>query len=204
MSACQDAKLRSIYDNAALVLTDGMPLVWAARQRGQRNARRVAGPDLVAKICEASVPHGHRHYFLGGAPGVAEAMATALQGSYPGLQIAGWHAPAFGPPDATEHATLIDKLNTSQIDILWVGLGAPKQEKWISQHLAQLNIPLQIGVGAAFDFHAGSKTRAPTWMQSAGLEWLHRLGSEPARLWRRYLLTNLHFAWRYAGLLRKR
>jgi N-acetylglucosaminyldiphosphoundecaprenol N-acetyl-beta-D-mannosaminyltransferase len=186
---CQeDARLRAIHRQAGMVTPDGMPLVWIARLRGVREVARVCGPDLVEEVCRLSPKRGYRHFFLGGAPGIAERMAARLQALHPGLIVAGTYAPTY-PATVTEpDAEAVRRINASRPDIVWVGLGTPKQEYWMSAHLGHVEAPVMIGVGAAFDFAAGAVSRAPRWMQRAGLEWLHRLVMEPRRLWRRYLI----------------
>lgn len=188
---CQyDATLKGIYNAAGLVTPDGMPLVWLGRLLGYPHVRRVYGPDLMLAVCEHSLGPGYRHYFYGGAPGVAERLGANLQKRFPGLQVAGYFSPPYRPLTAQEDEEVIQMINTTEPDIVWVGLGAPKQEIWMAEHLGRLSAPVLIGVGAAFDFHTGLKPQAPRWMQRSGLEWFFRLLTEPRRLWRRYLVYN--------------
>jgi N-acetylglucosaminyldiphosphoundecaprenol N-acetyl-beta-D-mannosaminyltransferase len=196
MESGRDESLRLIHERAGLVTPDGMPLVWLAHYAGYRHVERVYGPDLMLAVCGASVQGGWRHYFYGGAPGVAERMAERLRTRFPGLTIAGMHSPPFAPMTPAEDAALVRRINDVRPDIVWVGLGTPKQERWMAEHVGRLSAPVLVGVGAAFDFHAGVKRQAPRWMQRSGLEWSFRLMTEPRRLGRRYLVNNPLFIWR--------
>lgn len=196
---CQsDARLRHIVNHSGLSTPDGMPLVWLNWLNGQRHVDRVYGPDLMLALCERSQITGARHFFYGGAPGVADLLARTLGDRYPGLTIAGVHSPPFRAADAKEDPDVLDQINASRADIVWVGLGTPKQDYWVSRHRPLLTAPVLIAVGAAFDFHAGLLRQAPTWMQRSGLEWLFRLMQEPKRLAYRYLVYNPLFVWRVA------
>lgn len=186
---CQgDEGLRRIHNDAGMVAPDGVPLVWVSRLLGHRNVRRVCGPDIMLALCERSLGRGDKHFFYGGGEGVAERLAAALSRRYPGLQVAGCHTPPFRAPTEAEDAAAVDMINGSGADIVWIGLGSPKQERWMAGHLGRISAPVMLGVGAAFNFHSGAVGRAPRWMQNRGLEWLFRLLSEPRRLWRRYLI----------------
>lgn len=188
-----DEELRRIYNTAGLVTPDGMPVVWLSQLRGYRRVERVYGPDLMLAVCAASVEHGWRHFLYGGTDGVAPLLAQRLEERFPGIQIAGTYTPPFRPLTEAEDRDVVDQINRSGADIVWVGIGAPKQEKWMAAHVGRTGASVLVGVGAAFDFHAGVKRQAPRWMQRAGLEWLFRLMSEPRRLWWRYLRTNPYF-----------
>lgn len=188
-----DENLRHIYNHADLVTPDGMPLVWLSRLRGFSQVRRVYGPDLLREFCKISRNKGYRHFFYGGMPGVAERLVQHLQKQFPGLAIAGIYSPPFRQLTASEEQHIVDLINKSHPHIVWVGLGAFKQEKWMYRHVEKLHHPVLIGVGAAFDFISREKKQAPLWMQRVGLEWLFRLFSEPKRLWRRYLINNPWF-----------
>ena len=144
-------------------------------------------------LCGRSVAAGHRHYLYGGAPGVADALAARLRRRFPGLRIVGTYSPPFRPLPARDDAEVDRAINQANPDIVWVGLSTPKQERWAAAHVGRLRAPVLIGVGAAFDLHAGRKKQAPRWIQRGGLEWLFRLGQEPRRLWRRYLVNNPRF-----------
>ena len=196
MESQDDPSLRDIHNRAGLVTPDGMPLVWVSRLKGYRHVERVYGPDLMLACCAASVSKGYRHFLYGGAPGVPERLAARLQQRFPGLMVAGTWSPPFGKPTSGEERAIIERINATNPDIVWVGLSTPKQERWMATHTGRLCAPVLIGVGAAFDFHAGLKRQAPRWMQRSGLEWLFRLGSEPRRLWRRYFSNNPRFLWR--------
>lgn len=195
MSAADDATIASAFGGADWVAADGMPLVWLQRRAGHPTAERLYGPDLMLALCEAGLPLGLRHYFWGGAPSVAERLAANLQKRFDGLQVAGIYSPPIAPLEKLPDAITIARLNTSRADVVWVGLGSPKQDLWMQHYRPFLDAPLLIGVGAAFDFHAGHKRQAPRWMQRHGLEWLFRLRQEPRRLWRRYLIGNTRFVW---------
>jgi N-acetylglucosaminyldiphosphoundecaprenol N-acetyl-beta-D-mannosaminyltransferase len=156
---------------------------------------RVYGPDLMLAVCENSLKQGYRHFFYGGAPGVPERLAIQLRTRFDGLQVSGVYSPPFRPLTPEEDKAVVERINATRSDILWVGLSTPKQERWMAEHVRQLNTPVIIGVGAAFDFLAGLKRQAPRWMQSSGLEWCFRLLTEPRRLGRRYLINNPWFLW---------
>ncbi len=188
MKAQEDTAHLDALQHADMVTPDGRPLVWVGKMRGEKVMDRVCGPDLLPRLCEESVAQGWKHYFYGGAEGIAENLAHSLEEKYPGIQIAGWECPPFRTLSYLETKDALDKIRDSSADIVWIGLGCPKQEIWMRQHIEQLDHQLLIGIGAAFDFHTGRIKRAPVWMQKSGLEWLHRLGSEPRRLWKRYLL----------------
>jgi N-acetylglucosaminyldiphosphoundecaprenol N-acetyl-beta-D-mannosaminyltransferase len=183
-----------------------MPLVWLGRAAVGPHVDRVYGPDLMLACCERSRALGYRHYFYGGAPGVADKLAARLSARFPGLVVCGTFSPPFGKLSPEEDEAIVRRINEAHADIVWVGLSTPKQERWMDQHRDRLDAPVLIGVGAAFDFHAGLKRQAPRWIQRSGLEWLFRLLTEPRRLWRRYLRNNPEFAWRLllqsAGIVR--
>jgi N-acetylglucosaminyldiphosphoundecaprenol N-acetyl-beta-D-mannosaminyltransferase len=193
MESQRDGELRKIHNAAGLVTPDGMPLVWLSRARGFRNVGRVYGPDLMLALCERSLAQATRHYFYGGPEGVAQRLADRLRKRFSGLQVAGVYAPPFRPLTAEEDEAVVHRINSTHPDIVWVGLSTPKQEYWMAAHAGRLVAPVLVGVGAAFDFNAGIKQQAPSWMQRSGLEWLFRLITEPRRLWRRYLVNNPTF-----------
>lgn len=188
MRAQEETELLEIHDRAGLVTPDGMPLVWLAKWRGHGHVSRVCGADLVAELCAASVERGIGHYFYGGKPGVAERMSDALVARFPGLRVAGTNTPPFGTMTTQEDEAHTNQIVASNASVVWVGLSTPKQEYWMRDHVNRIPGATLIGVGAAFDFYAGDVKRAPEWMHQRGLEWLHRLASEPRRLWRRYLV----------------
>jgi len=187
MRAQKDPAHNRALCRADMVLPDGMPLVWLSKLRGQKEIERVCGPDLMLRIFEHSTRTGWRHYFYGGSPGVADELEKKAKALYPDLIVAGAECPPFGPMTATELDDAIARINAASPDIVWIGLGCPRQEIWMCENVAKLKQSIAIGVGAAFDFHSGRIKRAPFWMRSAGLEWLYRLLSEPRRLWYRYL-----------------
>jgi len=197
MEAWDDPGFRAIVNAADLVTPDGMPLVWVLRRKGHALKDRVYGPTLtrwvVAEAANRGIPVG----FLGGAPEVLEALVRNLRVEFPELSVAFQHSPPFRPLTADEDRALVQEVNVSGARILFVGLGCPKQERWMAAHAAGTEHPVQavmLGVGAAFDFHAGMLRQAPAWMQARGLEWLFRLAVEPRRLWKRYLKHNPRFA----------
>jgi N-acetylglucosaminyldiphosphoundecaprenol N-acetyl-beta-D-mannosaminyltransferase len=193
MRAQDDAGHMRALRGADLIVADGTPLVWISRLRGERRLRRVAGADLLAAVCERSEEEGWSHYFYGGAEGVAGRLASRLARHYPRINIAGTYSPPFRPLTEAETRADIARINSSGADIVWIGLGCPKQEAWMAANSQGLAGRILIGVGAAFDFHAGNIERAPRWMCDNGLEWLYRLASEPRRLWRRYLVLGPRF-----------
>ena len=190
MESQRDPQLKHIHNRAGLVTPDGMPLVWISRLRGFRGVDRVYGPDLMLAISGLSAERGFRYFLYGGREGVAERLSARLRGQFPGLQVVGTYCPPFRPLTEEEDARVMEMINQSGADIVWVGLSTPKQEHWMAAHLGKIKAPVMIGVGAAFDIHAGLVLQAPRWMQRFGLEWLFRLLIEPRRLWRRYLVNN--------------
>ncbi|OFW17197.1 MAG: glycosyl transferase [Acidobacteria bacterium RIFCSPLOWO2_12_FULL_67_14] len=198
MESQRDEELRKIHEMAGMVTPDGMPLVWLAHAKGLSSVERVYGPDLMLACCEAGVSKGYRHFLYGGAPGVGERIAQRLSRRFPGLVVAGMYSPPFRPLTSDEDAALVDRINETRPDIVWVGLSTPKQERWMAAHVGRVEAPVLIGVGAAFDFHAGIKRQAPRWMQRSGLEWSFRLATEPRRLWKRYATNNPQFVWKIA------
>ena len=192
---CQDdPALLEIHRRAALVTTDGMPLVRAAQRAGHRDATRVYGPDLMLEVCGRRVGT-LRHFLYGSSPEVLIDLQRNLEARFAGLEIVGAHSPPFRPLTSEEAATERSLLRSARPDIVWVGLSTPKQERWMAANTEHLDGAVLIGVGAAFDFHAGRKRQAPGWMQRSGLEWLFRMLSEPRRLGRRYLVVVPRFLW---------
>ncbi|HEX6620797.1 MAG TPA: WecB/TagA/CpsF family glycosyltransferase [Solirubrobacteraceae bacterium] len=199
---CQeDRELRDAVLGSDLTVPDGQPLVWAMNALGHDLSSRVYGPDLMARYCERAALTGARIFLYGGRnQGALVQLALNLRTRYPGLNIVGGYAPPFRALTAEEEDFVLDEINRSQADVVWVGIGVPKQEKWMAAMRGRLRAPVLVGVGAAFDFHAGLVSQAPRWMQSMGLEWAYRLVQEPGRLWRRYLRYNPRFV---AGFLRQ-
>ncbi|MBZ0167055.1 MAG: WecB/TagA/CpsF family glycosyltransferase [Candidatus Omnitrophica bacterium] len=191
---CQkSAPYKNIINGATMTNPDGMPVVWVARWKGRKNIQRTCGPDFMERLFEESEGAGYRHFFYGGTSESKELLLQAIKRRWPGLKIAGAIAPPFRAVGELEESTLLEEINAARADVLWVGLGSPKQDYWMANHRDKLNVPVICGVGAAFDFIAGTKPMAPGWMRSGGLEWLFRLCCEPKRLWRRYVVGNSQF-----------
>ena len=199
--AQQDAAFRRILNGAFLNTTDGMPLVWLGKRAVGRFVDRVYGPDLMLEIFRATQSTPFRHFFYGGAPGVAAELQAKLEARFPGVTICGTYCPPFRPLTDAEQAALTALVREKKPDIIWVGLSTPKQERFMAEYLPRLDTTLMFGVGAAFDFHSGRVRQAPRWIQRSGLEWFYRLCCEPRRLARRYLVNNPLFLWRIAGQL---
>ena len=189
----RDAAYRAIVNAAGMVTPDGMPVVWLARAQGFKEVRRTYGLDLMRRVCRVGVEHGWRHYFFGAAPETLERLGQHLKKEFPDINIVGMVSPPFVPLARMEDEGVISDMNTAKPDIIWVGLGSPKQDLWMHLNRPRLQAPVLVGVGAAFDFLAGVKPQAPRWMQHIGLEWLFRLCCEPRRLWKRYLIGNCLF-----------
>jgi N-acetylglucosaminyldiphosphoundecaprenol N-acetyl-beta-D-mannosaminyltransferase len=196
MEARRDPGFRDILQHPdVLTVPDGTPLIWLGRARGVALKRRVYGPDLMHDFFAATVGKGYRHFFYGGAPGVAEQLAATLAAKFPGFELAGLYSPPYRPLSPVEDARVVETINAARPDIVWIGLGCPKQEKWMFEHRRRLRAPVLAAVGQAFDIHAGAVRQAPAWMREHGLEWLFRLAREPRRLWKRYLVYNSLFLW---------
>ena len=196
MEAWDDVEFRSIVNGSDLVTPDGMPLVWVLRRKGFPLKDRVYGPTLTRWVVGEAASRGIPVGFLGGSPEVLAALVRNLRDEFRELSVVFQHSPPFRPLSAAEDRELVARINASGAKILFVGLGCPKQEHWMAAHAAGTEHPVQavmLGVGAAFDFHAGMLRQAPVWMQKRGLEWLFRLVVEPRRLWKRYLKHNPRF-----------
>jgi N-acetylglucosaminyldiphosphoundecaprenol N-acetyl-beta-D-mannosaminyltransferase len=190
----EDAEFGRILGQASLVVADGMPLVWLGRLQGfKQMKRRVYGPELMETFCRQTGSK-YRHFFYGGAPGVADALAQAERERY-GIQIAGTYCPPFRALTEAEEAEVQNLIAETKPDLLWVGLSTPKQERWMYDHRNKLAVPVMLGVGAAFDLNTGRLKQAPAWMRENGLEWLFRLCAEPKRLWQRYIVNGSKFMW---------
>jgi N-acetylglucosaminyldiphosphoundecaprenol N-acetyl-beta-D-mannosaminyltransferase len=177
---------RAILNNAGMVTPDGMPLVWLCRAAFGPSVSRVYGPDLLIAACKHSIGRGYRHFFYGGDHGVGEKLGDILQKRFPGLEVSGSYAPPFRPLSPSEEDEVVAMINANKPHFVWVGLSTPKQEHWMAKMRDRLDPPLLVGIGAAFDFHAGTKPQAPHFVQRSGFEWLFRLMTEPRRLWPRY------------------
>lgn len=197
MECRRSPELLDVFARADLVTPDGMPLVWIGR-RSHPNVSRVYGPDLMLAELARSAPLEHRHFFYGGRPGVASALALQMRSRFPGLQIVGVLEPPVASLDDLATQQTADSINVSGANVVWVGIGSPKQESWMARMRPLLRAQVLLGVGAAFDFHSGSVQQAPRWMMRMGLEWLYRLFSDPRRLWRRYVIDNPWFVWEFA------
>jgi N-acetylglucosaminyldiphosphoundecaprenol N-acetyl-beta-D-mannosaminyltransferase len=194
MSAREDPQARAAALGATLAVPDGQPLVWALQALGHAGATRVYGPDLMAGFCARAARAGTRMYLYGGrSPEALELLEARLRERFPGLRIAGGYSPPFRELTPAEEERAIADIEGSGAAVVWVGTGQPKQEKWMLRMRPRLSAPLLVGVGAAFDFHAGLVPQAPAWMQRNGLEWVYRLAREPRRLWRRYARYNPRF-----------
>ena len=191
MTAAFDADYRSVLNSADVATPDGMPLVWALRSFGKRGQQRVYGPDLMLALCEQAAKRGHRIFLYGGRDEVLDLLQRNLVAKFPGLQIADAYAPPFRPLTEEEDRAVVERIRASGANIVFVGIGSPKQERWMMDHRAKLPGLIMLSVGAAFDFHAGRVRQAPGWMRRSGLEWFFRLLMEPRRLWKRYILTQL-------------
>ena len=186
----EEEDYRNIQNTAALALPDGKPLSLYSKKHGFPEAERVTGPDLMGELFARD--NGLRHYFYGGKEETIQVLSEKLPGEYPSLQIAGMVSPPFRPLTEEEDERELQKMNDAKADIIWIGLGAPKQERYMYEHRGKVN-GVMIGVGAGFDYYAGTIKRAPMWMQKLSLEWLYRLMQDPKRLFRRYFVTNFKF-----------
>lgn len=196
-----DPELRKIHNRSLLTTPDGMPMVWMGKLAGQGTMDRVYGPDLMECIMAWSAKSGATHFFYGGNTGVADLLKERLEQRFPGLRVAGTYTPPFGPLPEKEESELRARLEVLQPDFFWVGLSTPKQERFMAAYIGRLPVKIMLGVGAAFDFHAGRVKQAPRWIQRSGFEWLYRLVQEPRRLWKRYFRNNPLFAWKVTGQL---
>jgi N-acetylglucosaminyldiphosphoundecaprenol N-acetyl-beta-D-mannosaminyltransferase len=186
MDCQRDPGLRRIFNNARMVTPDGMSLVWLLRLQGHQQVSRVYGPDLLKAVFHRSTQKGHRHFLYGGTEVGLQDLGHRLRMQYPAVEIAGAFAPPFRALTVEEDRNIVELINRSMPDIVWVGIGSPRQERWMAEHRDVIQAPVMVGVGAAFDFLSGSKRQAPEWVRAAGLEWLFRLVTEPRRLWPRY------------------
>jgi N-acetylglucosaminyldiphosphoundecaprenol N-acetyl-beta-D-mannosaminyltransferase len=193
MESQSDRELLEIHNRSGLTTPDGMPMVWAGKRAGADAMSRVYGPDLMLEICARSAEQGWRHFFYGGKEGVPELLARKLQERFEGLEVVGTYSPPFRPLTGAESDEIATMINKADPHFVWVGLSTPKQERWMDANIGRLQAPAVLGVGAAFDIHAGLLPQAPGWMQQRGLEWLYRLIKEPRRLWKRYLGNNPRF-----------
>jgi N-acetylglucosaminyldiphosphoundecaprenol N-acetyl-beta-D-mannosaminyltransferase len=187
----------ALLQKSDLNCPDGKPLVWYGRHKmGRKSVQQVCGPEFLPAFCQATAELNLRHFIYGGAEGVAAKAAALLQHKYPGVQIAGVYSPPFRALSAEEKEEVVRTINDARPDVLWVCLGCPKQEAWIDEFKAKLDVPVLLAVGLAIDILAGTRDRAPSILRAVGLEWFYRLCQEPRRLWRRYLIYNSIFVYR--------
>jgi N-acetylglucosaminyldiphosphoundecaprenol N-acetyl-beta-D-mannosaminyltransferase len=199
MMARDDPETRAALEGSTLVVPDGMPLVWAANLLGERLEDRVYGPELMLRYSERCVERGYRVWLYGGRDqGSLVQLALSMRRRHPGIQIVGGYSPPFRALTGEEEEEVARQINDARPDVVWVGIGVPKQEKWMARMRRRLDVPVMCGVGAAFDFHAGRISMAPSWMQERGLEWIYRIAQEPRRLLPRYLYTNPRFVLAFA------
>lgn len=195
MEAQKDPAFKAIINEADLFVPDGISLVWAARLRGRWLKHRVTGSDLMWQFLQLSAQKGYRNFFYGDTPETLEQLVTKLKDKLPELEICGVYSPPFRPATPEESRQDAKMINDSKADVVWVGLGLPKQERWMVEHRDVLEAPVVIGVGAAFKFLSGQASRAPNWVGDNGFEWMWRLLHEPRRVWRRALLDGPQFVW---------
>ncbi|MCZ7599512.1 MAG: WecB/TagA/CpsF family glycosyltransferase [Gammaproteobacteria bacterium] len=195
VEAHRNAAYKMVLNKAYMVVPDGMPVAWVGKCQGFTEIGRTYGPDLMLGLCGKGLETGMRHFFYGGTTKSNEMLVNRLRFMFPDIVIAGIYSPSAISEDYLESVDIIREINDTKPDVIWVGLGSPKQDFWMSNHRSQLSAPLMVGVGAAFDFLSGQKLQAPLWMRNNGLEWLFRFLCEPRRLWRRYLLGNSYFVY---------
>jgi N-acetylglucosaminyldiphosphoundecaprenol N-acetyl-beta-D-mannosaminyltransferase len=202
MVAQSDSEMRDALVGSTLTVPDGMPLVWAANMLGENLPQRVYGPELMRRYSQRCATQGHRVWLYGGRDqGHLVQLALRLRQRHDGIKIVGGYAPPFRPLTGEEEDALVEQINRSRPDVLWIGIGVPKQEKWMARMRERLDVPVMAAVGAAFDFHAGRISQAPNWMQDRGLEWTYRIAQEPRRLLPRYLYYNPRFLLAFARQL---
>lgn len=194
VTAYEDSEYLKIQNGGIMAIPDGGPLSSVGQRRGYRNMKRTTGPSLMGEIFKTSAEKGYRHYFYGSTDETLEKLYSVLTETYPGIKIAGMYSPPFRPMTEEEDKAIVERINETEPDFVWVGLGAPKQEKWMAAHQGRVN-GLMVGVGAGFDYYAGNIERAPEWMQKRNLEWVYRLIQDPKRLFGRYWHTNTKFIW---------
>ena len=194
VTAHDDPSYRAVQNGAVMALPDGGPLSQYSRRKGFAQAARVTGPDLMKEMLRESAQKHYRHYFYGSTQETLDILREKITRNYPGAVIAGMVSPPFRPLTEEEDAAAVAAINEARPDFVWVGLGAPKQERWMAAHQGRVHA-LMLGVGAAFDYEAGNIRRAPRWMQRCNLEWLYRLLQDPKRLFKRYFVTNTKFIW---------
>lgn len=190
----EDPDYCAVQNGGLMAIPDGGPLSTVGRKRGYSNMERTTGPSLMGEIFDITTEKGYRHFFFGSTKETLNILEKELNENYPGIQIVGMYSPPFRPLTEEEDKEVTQLINDSRPDFVWIGLGAPKQEKWMAEHQGEID-GLMIGVGAGFDYYAGNIKRAPQWMQKRNLEWLYRLMQDPKRLFKRYFCTNTKFIW---------
>lgn len=190
----EDASYCAVQNGGIMAIPDGGPLSSVGRKRGFSEMERTTGPDYLKEVLKISAEEGYRHYFYGSTEETLQKLQETLEKDYPGVQVAGMYSPPFRPLSEEENKAIVQNINETKADFVWIGLGAPKQERWMAEHQGEIE-GFMVGVGAAFDYLAGNIERAPMWMQKANLEWLYRLMQEPKRLFKRYFYTNTKFIW---------
>ena len=198
MEAQANSELCRVLNQAVINAPDGMPMTWMGRLQGFPEMNRVFGPDFMTEMCRISVDRGYRHFLYGGGPGVAGQLRDTLQSKFAGIRVVGTYTPPFRDLTREEEEEVRKQVRDARPDILWVGLSTPKQELFMAQYMDRLQVPLLVGVGAAFDYHTGRIRDCSNWIKRSGLQWLHRLMQDPRRLWRRYLRNNPAFLWQVA------
>ena len=194
VTSFEDQSYCDVQNGGILAIPDGGPLSTVGQKRGYNNMKRTTGPSYLVEVLKISAQKGYRHYFYGSTEGTLEKLYQVLQQDYPDIQIAGMYSPPFRPLTAEENRFIVERINETNPDFVWVGLGAPKQERWMAEHQGQIK-GFMVGVGAGFDYIAGNIERAPGWMQKCNLEWFFRLIQDPRRLFKRYWHTNMKFIW---------
>ena len=194
VTSYEDASYCAVQNGGLMAIPDGGPLSTVGRRRGCKNMARTTGPSLMGEIFKISAKKGYRHYFYGSKQETLELLEKKLKENYPGIKIAGMYSPPFRPLTEEEDKAVIERINEANPDFVWIGLGAPKQEKWMAAHQGKID-GLMLGVGAGFDYYSENIKRAPMWMQKHNLEWVYRLVQDPKRLFKRYWSTNTKFIW---------
>jgi N-acetylglucosaminyldiphosphoundecaprenol N-acetyl-beta-D-mannosaminyltransferase len=202
MECQKDEDLKHIHNASGLTVADGIPLVWIGQWNGFKSISRVYGPDLMLEVCRMSLSQGYTHFLYGGNVGVAEELQKNLENKFSGIDIVGTYTPPFRPLNEREEEELLEQVGRLKPDLFWVGLSTPKQERFMAEYIHKLDTKVMLGVGAAFDIHAGYAKDAPIFFKKTGMQWFYRLCQEPKRLWRRYLYNNPMFIYNYIKQLR--
>jgi N-acetylglucosaminyldiphosphoundecaprenol N-acetyl-beta-D-mannosaminyltransferase len=193
--SARDPAVREALERASLTLPDGVAATWGARLLGRKLPDRLPGPMMLLELCRHGVAKGYRHFFYGGAEGVADRLAQRLTAMFPGLRVAGTYTPPFRALSEPEEQDVARMIEQSGASVLWVALGAPRQELWVAEHCGRINVPLMLAVGAAFDFHSGNRKWAPRWIRAVGAEWIYRMLTGGRRVFMRNLVNESQFTW---------